>query len=51
MSIGNLSWQARVGIFITSKQWFKTKIKNRGMLEFLLHHTIMPSLHHLYIYS
>ena len=40
MPIDNLTWQARVGIFNSSKPLFKTKIKNRGMLQFLLHHTI-----------
>ena len=40
MSIDNLTWQARVGIFNSSKPLFKTKIKNRGMLQFLLHHTV-----------
>ena len=40
MSIDNLTWQARVGIFNSLKPLFKTKIKNRGMLQFLLHHTI-----------
>ena len=40
MSIDNLTWQARVGIFNSSKLLFKTKIKNRGMLQFLLHYTV-----------
>ena len=40
MPIDNLTWQARVGIFNSSKPLFKTKIKNRSMLQFLLHHTI-----------
>ena len=40
MSIDNLTWQARVGIFNSSKPLLKTKIKNRGMLQFLLHHTV-----------
>ena len=40
MPIDNLNWQARVGIFTSSKPLFKTKIKNRGMLQFLLHHTV-----------
>ena len=38
--IDNLTWQARVGIFNSSKPFFKTKIKNRGMLQFLLYHTV-----------
>ena len=40
MPIDNLTWQARVGIFNSSKPLFKTKMKNRGMLQFLLHHTV-----------
>ena len=40
MLIDNLTWQARVGIFNSSKPLFKTKIKSRGMLQFLLHHTL-----------
>ena len=40
MPIGNLTWQARVGTFNNSKPLFKTKIINRGMLQFLLHHTV-----------
>ena len=40
MPIDNLTWQARVGIFNSSKPLFKTKIKNRGMLQFLLHYTV-----------
>ena len=40
MRIDNLIWHARVGIFNSSKPLFKTKIKNRGMLQFLLHHTV-----------
>ena len=40
MLIDNFTWQARVGIFNSSKPLFKTKIKNRGMLQFLLHHTV-----------
>ena len=40
MLIGNLTWQARVCIFNSSKPLFKTKIKNRGMLQVLLHHTV-----------
>ena len=40
MPIHNLTWQARVGIFNSSKPLFKTKIKSRGMLQFLLHHTV-----------
>ena len=40
MPIDNLTWQARVGIFNSSKPLFKTKIINNGMLQFLLHHTI-----------
>ena len=38
--IDNLNWQERVSIFNSSKPLFKTKIKNRGMLQFLLHHTV-----------
>ena len=38
MPIDNVTWQARVWIFNSSKPLFKTKIKNRGMLQFLLHH-------------
>ena len=40
MPIDNLTWQARVDIFNSSNPLFKTKIKNRGMLQFLLHHTV-----------
>ena len=40
MPIDNLTWQARVGISNNSKPLFKPKIKNRGMLQFLLHHTV-----------
>ena len=40
MPIDNLTWQIRVLIFNSSKPLFKTKIKNRGMLQFLLHHTV-----------
>ena len=40
MPIDNLTWQARVGTFNSSKPLFKTKIINRGMLQFLLHHTV-----------
>ena len=40
MPIDNLTWQVRVSIFNSSKPLFKTKIINRGMLKFLLHHTI-----------
>ena len=40
MPIDNLTWQARVGIFNSSKPLFKTKIKNRGMLQFLLYHNV-----------
>ena len=39
MLIDNLFWEARVGIFNSSKPLFKIKIKNRGMQQFLLHHT------------
>ena len=39
MPIDNLTWQARVGIFNSSKPLLKTKIKNRGILQYLLHHT------------
>ena len=38
MPIDDVTWQARVCIFNSSKPLFKTKIKNRGMLQFLLHH-------------
>ena len=40
MPIDNLTWQARVGIFNSSKPLFKSKIKNRSMKQFLLHCTI-----------
>ena len=40
MLIDNLTWQARVGIFNSSKPLFKTETKNRGILQFLLHHTV-----------
>ena len=40
MPIDNLTWQARVGIFNSSKPLLKTKIKNRGVLQSLLHHTV-----------
>ena len=40
MPIDILTWQARVGILNSSKPFFKTKIKNRGMLQFLFHHTV-----------
>ena len=40
MPIDNLTWQARVGTFNSSKPLFKTKIINRGMLQFLHHHTV-----------
>ena len=40
MSIDNLTWQARVGIPNSLKLFFKTKIINRGMLQFLLHHSV-----------
>ena len=40
MPSDNLTWQARVGTFNTSKPLFKTKLINRGMLQFLLHHTV-----------
>ena len=46
MPIDNLTWQARVGIFNSSKPLFKTKIKNIAMLQFLLHHTV----HSLYLF-
>ena len=42
MPIDNLTWQARVGIFDSSKSLLKTKIKNRGVLQFLLHHNVYP---------
>ena len=40
MLIDNLTWLARVGIFISSKPLFKSKNKNRGMRQFLLYHTV-----------
>ena len=40
MSIDNLTWQARVGTFSSSKPLFKTKIINRVMLKFLPNHTV-----------
>ena len=40
MSIDSLTWQARVGTLNSSKPFFKTKIKNSGMLQFLLYHTL-----------
>ena len=40
MPIDNLTWQARVSIFNSSEPLFKTKIKNREMLQCLLHHTV-----------
>ena len=40
MPIDNLTWQARVATFNSSKPLFKTKIINRGMLQFFLHHTV-----------
>ena len=40
MPIDNLTWQARVGTFNSSKPLFKTKIINRGMLKFLPNHTV-----------
>ena len=40
MQIENLTWQARVGTFNSSKPLFKTKTINRGMLQFLLNHTV-----------
>ena len=40
MPIDNLTWQARVGIFNSSKPLFKTKIKHRVMQQLLLDHTI-----------
>ena len=40
MPIDNVTWQARVSTFNSSKPLFKTKIINRGMLQFLLHHTV-----------
>ena len=43
MSIDNLTWQARTVIFNSSKLLFKTKIKKRGMLQFLFHHTVYSS--------
>ena len=36
----NLTWHERVGIFKSSKLLFKTKILSRGMLQFLLNHTV-----------
>ena len=40
MPIDNLTWQARVSIFNSSKPLFKSNIKNRGTLQFLLHCTV-----------
>ena len=40
MPIDNLTWQARVATFNSSKPLFRTKIINRGMLQFFLHHTV-----------
>ena len=40
MPIYNLTQQVKVGIFNSSKPFFKTKVKNRVMLQLLLHHTI-----------
>ena len=40
MLIDNLTWQARVDTFNSSKPLFKTKIIDRGMLKFLIHHTV-----------
>ena len=40
MPIYNLTQQVKVGIFNSSKPFFKTKVKNRVMLQLLLRHTI-----------
>ena len=40
MSIDNATWQTRMGIFNSPKSLFKTEIKNRGMLHFLLRHFV-----------
>ena len=40
MQIDSFTWQARVGIFNSSKSLLKTQIRNRGKLQFLLHHTV-----------
>ena len=40
MPINNFTWQARVGIFNSSKPLLKTQIRNRGMLQCLFHHTV-----------
>ena len=40
MPINNFTWQARVGIFNSSKPLLKTQIRNRAMLQCLLHHTV-----------
>ena len=40
MPIDNLTWQVRVGIFNSSKPFFKIKVKHRVLLQLLLHHTI-----------
>ena len=40
MPTDNLTWQARESTFNSSKPLFKTKIINRGILQFLLHHTV-----------
>ena len=47
MPIANLTWHARVGIFNSSKPLFITKTINRGILQFLLHHT----KYSLYLFS
>ena len=43
MPIDNLTRQARVGTFNSSKPLFKTKVINRGMLQFSLQHTVYSS--------
>ena len=43
MPIDNVTWQTRLGILNSSKSLFKTETKNRGMLHFLLHHTVYSS--------
>ena len=40
MPTENVTWQAREGIFNSSKSLFKTETKNKGMIHFLLHHTV-----------
>ena len=39
MPIDNINWQAKWVLSLVQKTLFKTKIINRGMLQFLLQHT------------